>query len=212
MSEQKTITAIEAQQKNQERVSIFLDGEFAFGIDQDVLLRFGLARGDLLSEEKITEILHADQEKLAKNKAFRLLAVRARSRSELAGRLREAGFAAIIIESVLADLERVQLLNDHEFALSFARSQIVTRPCGEFLLRRELKGKGIADDLIEAGIAEAYREQSQLTLARQLAQKKKHQSKNLSEEKARKRVWDLLGRRGFSWELIQELMEDWEQL
>lgn len=212
MSEQKTITAIEAQKKNQERVSIFLNGEFAFGIDQDVLVRFGLARGDVLSEEKIVEILRADQEKVAKNKAFRLLAVRARSRSELAERLRQADFAAPVIESVLADLERVQLINDPEFAMSFARSQVVTRPCGEFMLRQELIRKGVAANLIDAAIAEAYREQPQRLLAQQLAQKKKHQSKNLSEVKAKKRVWDLLGRRGFGWELIQEIMEDWEQL
>lgn len=212
MPEQKTITAIEVQKKNQDRVSIFLDGEFAFGIDQDVLVRFGLARGDVLAEEMITEILHADQEKLAKNKAFRLLAVRARSRSELAARLHQSGYAPVVIEAVLADLERVQLINDREFALSFARSQIATRPCGEFLLRRELKQKGIADELVEAGIAEAYGEQSQQVLAQRLAQKKKRQSKSLPEEKAKKRVCDLLGRRGFGWELISEIMEGWEQL
>lgn len=212
MNEKNTITAIEIQKKNKNRYAIFIDGEFAFGIDAEVLVKYGLARGAVLTREKIDTILLADERKKAKNKALRLLSVRARSRKELYLRLQQAGFAEWLIESVLADLERVKLIDDREFALSFSRSIVATKKCGELLIRRELQAKGIADEFIEAGIAEAYKEVTQFDLAFELASKKKQQCRRLPGDKTQKRVIDLLARRGFRWELVGDILNNWESI
>ncbi len=86
------ITDIRPQQKRHDRLSIIIDDEFAFGIHQDVLLTAGIAAGDELTDEQIAEIKRLEARRAAKEKAIRLLAYRARSRKEIADRLRQPVF------------------------------------------------------------------------------------------------------------------------
>lgn len=206
------ITAIEVQARNRSRRNIYLDGEFAFGIHQDVLVDLGIGLGDRLSENDVAKILLAEQAKKAKEKALRLLSVRARSEQEMRGRLYDAGFDDGVAEKTIQDLLRIGLLNDREFALSFARSQMVTRPCGEMLLRRELKRKGVPDEFILLAIEEAYGEKSQNEVAHKLAIKKKRQYRTVEETKAKKRTADFLMRRGFSWHIVSDVLDNWQDL
>ena len=212
MSEYRLITDIKLQEKRKDRFSIFLDGEFAFGLHQDVLLKSGIARGDKLTQERIDSILNMELARAAKEKAMRLLAFRARSKKELGERLRRAGFTDPLIESTIADMKRLGLVNDAEFALMFARNRMITKPVGEFLLRRELQQKGIGEADIARAVAEAYKEKSEYLFAKQLAAKNKKKQSKLDEAKARKRVSDFLMRRGFHWDLVKDVLEQWENL
>jgi regulatory protein len=212
MNEKKTITDIQLQQKRKERFSIFLDGEFAFGLHQDVLIKAGIAKGDQLSEKQIENILELEERRAAKEKAYRLLAVRPRSKRELTDRLERAGFAESEIEHVLNDLIRLKLVNDREFAMMFARNRMITKPCGEFLLTQELRQKGIGDADIALAVREAYKDQSEYDFAWQVAAKSKKKQIRLNEEKAQKRVADFLMRRGFHWDIVKDVMEHWDEL
>ena len=55
-----TVTSIEMQKHAATRYSIFLDGEFAFGIGRDLLLESGIARGEHLDRERLDAILARD--------------------------------------------------------------------------------------------------------------------------------------------------------
>ena len=211
-SDKKEVTAIEIQKKNRRRRSVYLDGEYAFGIHQDVLLESGFGIGDFLTEHEITAVRVAEQTKGAKDKALRLLSVRGRSEHEMRKRLIEANIDNTVIENVIENLLRIGLLNDKEFALSFARSQVATKPCGELLLRQELRKKGISDELINCAVEEAYKEKSQTDLAHFLAIKKKRQFQSLEEIKAKKRTSDYLLRRGFSWDIVSTILDNWQNL
>ncbi len=61
----KTITQIIFQKKNKNRCSIYLDEEFGFGLHLDVALKFGLKKGDILTDEQIEDILFAENKKRA---------------------------------------------------------------------------------------------------------------------------------------------------
>ena len=50
------VTKIERQKRNSQRVNLFLDGEFAFGIHDEVLLRSGIRKWDRLTEETLDTI------------------------------------------------------------------------------------------------------------------------------------------------------------
>ncbi len=210
-SRKRQITAIEIQEHDRTRRNIFLDGAFAFGLDQEVLAESGFGLGDYLTSQDVRRLLEAERRLQARKKALRLLSVRSRSERELRTRLQQAGFGEAA-EATVRTLRRAGLVDDLQFALSYARSRIATRPCGEFILRRELREKGIAEETIEAAMAEAYREKDQRQLAYELATKKKRLLGGTDQEKAQRRVADLLLRRGFSWELVSEVMEHWEEL
>ena len=144
-----TITAIEVQRRRKSRVSIFLDGAFAFGLDADVAERFGLRTGQVLDRDMIGKIFSEEEEKRALDRAFRFLAARPRSAHEVEQRLACYGYPAYVIERVLAKCKSLKYIDDRQFALQFARSRLQQRPVGRVMLRSELRKKGVAETLIE---------------------------------------------------------------
>jgi regulatory protein len=212
VSDVKTVTAIEIQKGRKNRVSVFLDEVFAFGLDQDVLVRSGIAKGDRLTPERIQQVLDLEERHRAKMKAVRLLSVRNRSRKELQDRLRQAKFAESVIDYALSEMERLKLIDDAEFARSYGQNRMVTHPVSKRMLERELKFKGLAEDEIQQGVDRAYESQDESQVARQLAGKRKKSVSHLDENKAKKRVYDFLLRRGFSWDVISDILDKWDQL
>jgi len=92
------------------------------------------------------------QEK-AKQKAFRLLAVRARSEKELKSKLKEKGFDEAIVGEVTARLRELKFLDDKSFAGQWARNLGVNRLLGDRRITLSLREKGIPPPLIEEAIA-----------------------------------------------------------
>ncbi|HPG41354.1 MAG TPA: RecX family transcriptional regulator [bacterium] len=206
------VTDIQVQEKRKDRFSIFLDGEFAFGVDQDVLLQSGIAKGDVLTPAQVQAMIGLEERKNARDKALRLLAVRARSEKELTDRLRQAKYSVRIIEEVIAELKRLKLLNDSDFAVMFARNRVITKPTGEYMLKQELKAKGLSEEDIQNGLDAAFQEKPEQRQALELAIKLKARHRQDEEIKARKKVNDHLLRRGFSWDIVNDIMDKWDNL
>ena len=95
------ITKIERQKKRSSRKSIFIDGSFAFGVSDDILLKFALHEGALLDKGTIEKIVASDHEEAAKQKALRFLAIRPRSKREIRDYLLRKEFSEEIAESIL---------------------------------------------------------------------------------------------------------------
>jgi regulatory protein len=208
----KTITQIIVQQKRKNRCSIYLENEFGFGLHQDVVFQFGLKKGDSLTENQIEEILYSEEKKKAKERAINFLSYRDRSEKEMRTKLKQVGFEDNIIDLVVEDLKRIKLIDDKKFALTFARNKLITRPMGEFLIRQELVQKGISKDFIKQTVEEIYEKDDQLSIALELAHKRKKLVANLDELKAKKRVSDFLLRRGFNWEIVSQVIEQWNEI
>lgn len=147
----------------------------------------------------------ASQEQLrsALAKAYRLLAVRARSEKELRDALKRAGFAEEIIAAAIADCQQQRFIDDANFARLFIQSRLRNRPMGRMRLTVELKQKGIDAATINSALDEALTSEDQVALADQLAEKQRKRLANLPAPKARQRLADFLRRRGFDWEMIQ---------
>jgi regulatory protein len=208
----KTITQIAVQKKRKKRCSIFLNDEYAFGLDQDIVLQFGLKKGDQLTDQQIEQILLNEERKKAKDRALNFLSYRDRSEKEIRTKLKDVGYEKKIINWVIFELKRLKFLDDERFAQSYAQTQMITRPMGEYYLRRELKQKGLHAELIEQTIEKVYEEKDQLSVAIELAQQRKKRYKNIDEIKAKKRVSDFLLRRGFDWDVVSEVIAQWEVL
>jgi regulatory protein len=207
MDNSATITKIEVQKKNKSRVSIFLDSEFVFGLDGVIAARHGLKEGARLTREQITNVLLQEEKKRVKEKAIRLLALRAHSEKELRTKLIQKGFAEEMVEDVISELKTQKLLDDIAFAHSYARTRLINKPVGERLLRQELRQKGISDECINAVVSEAFSEKDQIEYAKELLVKKLPRSQGLENLKKKKRLADFLVRRGFDWDLVKEAIE-----
>ena len=84
---ERKITALQAQKRNPQRVNVYLDGEFAFGLSR--ITAAWLQIGQVLSEEKIVELQAADEIEVAYQKALHYLSFRTRSEDEVRKNLRK---------------------------------------------------------------------------------------------------------------------------
>jgi len=201
------VTAIERQKRNPGRVSIYLDGAFGFGLDEEVLFRNPIHEGDSLSESFIDGVLLSDERVRAKAKALRLLSHRALATDELRRKLLERDFSERTVKRVVEDLRRVGLLDDGAFAASFVRSRMIQRPCSKKLLVLELKHRGIGENAAVEAVEAAYGPDSEEEVAGALFSAKMASLKGENPRKARKKAVDFLYRRGFDWELIRGAMD-----
>jgi regulatory protein len=206
------ITKIESQKKNPKRRSIFLDGEFAFGLDEEVLYKYGLKIGEELDQKKIDQILESEVKKESKDAALKFLSYRMRSEKEVRDKLRKKEFAQDIIDEVIGDLKRVNLLDDYEFTSAWIRDRISNKPRGKTLLKQELWKKGIKDETIEKVLKEYFEdEEEELNLAKNLLEKRKKRYENLDKNIAKRRMMSFLLRRGFSYEIVKQALKIEEQ-
>ena len=202
-----TITALKPQLKNKNRLSVFIDGEFAFGLDADVVAQFGLHVRQHVDAALLDEILCSEEYQRACHRAFRFLATRARSQKELEDRLARYEYPPALIARVVAKCKSLSYIDDRQFAFQYARSRVVQKPLGPELLRRELQKFGIHKALRDEAVAQVYEENSPLALALALAEKRIARLRDLPPEKARARLIGFLKRRGFDWDVVQQVLD-----
>ncbi len=202
------ITDIKPQKRRSKRRSIFVDNEFLCGVDEEIVAVLGLKVGQEVAKRKIEEILYKEEVKKAKDYSFKLLSYRPRSIKEIRNRLKKKNYSLKIILKVIKSLKRLKFLNDREFAKMWVENRIRTRPMGRYRLYQELIQKGIDRELIEKTLNN-YREEEEIKLARELAQRKlKRSYQNLDEVTTKRRLYGFLQRRGFSYDIIQEVMKE----
>ncbi len=146
----------------------------------------------------------------ARNAAYRFLTYRPRSRAEIDTKLHEKEFNEAIIEAVLADLARLGYVNDPQFAREWTRSRIRLRGFGRRRIGQELKNKGIGRDIIREVFAEVFSEETEIEIAKRVAGKKMNTMKSLDRETRRRRLAGFLERKGFSFEIIREVLRSTE--
>jgi regulatory protein len=202
------ITALEPQKRAKDRVSVYLDGEFAFGLA--VLVAADLRVGTWLSDGQIAELQAADGIEKAHNRALDYLTYRPRSEAELRAYLTEKGCSEGVVEEVMARLARVGLIDDEGFAQYWRDNRARFRPRGSRMLRYELGQKGVASEVIDS----ALEEYDEVAAVRRVAQEQARRLGNLPPDVARRRLFERLARRGFSYDLIRETLaiQDFPQL
>lgn len=204
----KEITAIKAQKRNRERVSIFLDGEFAFGLSRFVAA--WLKPGRKLTETEIKKLLEEDTYEVAFQKALQFIQHRPRSIEETHRRLSEKGFNDDVIEATLEKLQEKNWLDDFDFARQWIENRNAFRPRSNRLLTYELKLKGVADETIKRALEEFSGDQDEL--AYQAGVKKAKKCRHESKFDFLKKVGGYLGRRGFHYGIIKPTVERlWEE-
>jgi regulatory protein len=144
----------------------------------------------------------------ARNNAYMLLRQRPRSVYEIRNRLKLKGYDDILIEDVVASLERAGELNDDRFARFWVESRMHMNPAGDVVLKHELKRNGISDSIIDAVLAEKAEKYDEYELALNMAKDKFERLKKLDRRKATKRIYDFLLRRGFKYDNIRRVVEN----
>lgn len=199
---EREITALKAQKKNPNRINVYLDGDFAFGLAR--IVAAWLHIGQRLSEADIARLEEQDTLEVANLRALRLLSYRSRSENEVRRKLTELGFSEAVIDATIARLKENRLLGDDQFAKEWIENRSTFRPRSKRMLAMELRQKGLADEDIENALSEATDDSS---LAYQSAIKYAQRLAGTDWETFRKRLGGYLGRRGFDYATIAPILQ-----
>lgn len=199
------ITDIQQQKKDKSRYSVFIDGEFAFGLIMEDIMYFKLKQGEEIPEEKYKYIMDTTVYIKAQDTAIRFLGYKMRTRKEIEKKLMASEYPEDIIERVIAFLEKYDYVNDRIYCKKYIKETLKLRPKGIFLIKQELKAKGVAESIIDEVLGETeIDEQSQ---AEALLMKKYEDFANMDYKELNK-VYGFLQRKGYSFGIIKEAVSN----
>jgi regulatory protein len=197
------ITALVVQQRNTDRVNVYLDGKFAFGLAAIEAIR--LKRGQVLSDADIERLQAADDIEKAREKALRFLGNRPRSEWEVRQNLLKAGYGDAAIDRVLERLRSVALVDDAAFARYWIENRTQFKPRGEMALRQELRRKGVDREVIDAVLAGSEHADDQAAIQAALAKADRY--RQLPRQEFAQKLGAYLARRGFDYETVREAVQ-----
>ncbi|MBI3761035.1 MAG: RecX family transcriptional regulator [Chloroflexi bacterium] len=195
------ITALKVQARNKQRVNVFLDDRFAFGLAAIEAAR--LKVGQSLSDEDIARLMAADLVEAAYERALKFLSYRPRAEAEIRRHLRQHDTGESEIDEVMARLKRSGLADDSAFARLWIENRAQFRPKGRRALKAELRQKGLTGDQAEEALVEVDDEEA----AHQAARTRARRLAKLSRAEFSHKLSGFLARRGFGYETIETVVE-----
>lgn len=199
------VTAVEPRRKALS--ALYIDGEFAMKLDTETLLINHIRAGVEISDEQLHQLIEDSNNKRAKEKALWLISYRDHSKKELIDKIKRTSSE----ESAVSAVERLTelgLVNDEAYARRYYKELTQgSKHLSPRGARYKLMEKGIDRELIDAIVDETdidEREQIRIII--------NSKYKNLySDEKTKKRAISALQRKGFRFEDIRSVMEEYEE-
>jgi regulatory protein len=204
----KEITDLTRQKNDSNRVNVFIDGSFSFGVSRNsgVSLRVG----QKISEKEIIELINNDSFEKAFQSALHFLSFRNRSENDVRLNLTRKGFFENDIIKVVDSLKSRGYLDDGNFAKEWVENRSALKPRGRRLLAYELKQKKVNSDMIAVALQGLPNES---VLALKAARKIVLRYEKMEFDIFNKKVTGFLIRRGFDFEDIREARKIlWEEV
>ncbi|KKP69643.1 hypothetical protein A2X44_03755 [candidate division CPR3 bacterium GWF2_35_18] len=202
------LTAVKSQ-KNRKRLNIYLDEKFAFGVSADLWEIQKIKLGDNLSQDEISKLKDDDSIQKVWDKILHFLSFRPRSQKEVIIKLQnistKVGITDVEQEGIIKRLEKLHYVDDVEFGKWFIEQRTKVKK-GKNLIKQELYVKGLDSKLVERLLQEevlaGYDE------AGAVLEKNRWRFKDSDKLKMKKKMQDLLLRRGFEWEDVALAIEN----
>jgi regulatory protein len=198
------ITSLRFQKHTPDRVNVYIDNQFAFGLPAVAAARLHV--GQTLSDDEVAQLQAIDDEQKVYDRAVRFLSYRPRSVVELRRHLGRSGISEAAVEIAVERLKRQGYLDDSEFARFWVESRQRFKPRGERALRQELSQKGLDAETISAATcgleADVLAYDAGRTRAMRLA------SLAQTDPSAfRQKLSSHLLRRGFDYDVVREVVD-----
>lgn len=142
------ITAIKAQVKNSERISVFIDGKYVFSLTYNQLLEQKLHVGLEIDRPRLEELKHTCDFGKAYERALLYVMLRPRSYKEVRDYARRKNWSTEDTQKIIDKLTQHKYLDDANFARAWVESRILNKNISQRKLCVELKQKGVAENII----------------------------------------------------------------
>lgn len=201
------ISAIVQDPKQKYRYQLFVDGESAFDVHEDILVKYRLFKGKEVDAALLREICHAEEENKAYLAALRYIGIRPRSAYQLMRYLGEKGFSEELAQRIARRCSEQGYIDDEAYAKQWVAERLRLRPKGAYALKMELLQKGIAKPIVERAIGEIDRDEEQEAARKLLRSKLRRKSGSLTLADEQK-LLSMLMRKGFSSSMVRQLRQE----
>ena len=193
------ITSIERKRGRRGRVEVYVDGVLRFDIARDAATKRTLRPGRSIADDEIAAIVAADARRTALDTAVAMLARRPRSEREIRRRLSQRKCEPALANETIELLRERRLIDDAEFARSWAESRDRSSPRGRRMIVAELRAHGVEQSIA----AEAVTSVDEADAAYRVAAKRLRSLERVDDRTFRDKLGAHLQRRGFGWETVR---------
>ncbi|QQS38928.1 RecX family transcriptional regulator [Candidatus Woesebacteria bacterium] len=198
-----SITAIKPQ-KTKNRVNVYLDNKFGFGLDLETFVISQIKVGNVYSNDEINNLINEGQYRNTINRLIAFCTMRPRSEKEIYDWLQRKKVPSESHEKVFDKLKSLELLNDLNFANWWIDQRESFRPRSKRQLEFELHNKGISKQVIDEIFSKKMPDD--VSHASRLIAQRDYKWRNLGKLEAKKKKTEYLARKGFSWETIKKVV------
>ena len=142
------ITKIEVQKKNKNRINVYIDDEYKFACDEEIVYRYKLAKGKKVDVKEIEDIAEEDNFIKGKNYAFRIIEKSYKTKSQVIDKLMSRGYDEKIINKIMRLMEEYNLIDDKVYVKAYIKDNLSKQ--GKMKLLYNLKSKGIKEEIIQS--------------------------------------------------------------
>jgi regulatory protein len=200
------ITGIELQKKNPKRVNVFIDEEFSFGCDAELIYRYGLRKDEKVDVEKIKTIIEEEDFVKCKNAALKIIERTYKTEKEIRDKLIAKAFPENLIKRTLEFLKEYNFLDDKLYTEMYLKDKIGNQ--GKNKIYYSLLRKGVSEELLKDKINNIDTEREQegaYTLC-----KKKYDSLIKRESdtlKISQKLFRFMASKGYDFDMINRLIK-----
>ena len=199
------ITNIEYQ-KDGNRVNIFIDNKFAFGLTDELRFKYSLNINDIIDEDFIDKILKSEEQMKVTSYALNLLSYRQRSEKEILDALKRKGYKDVFIEHTIHYLKTNNYIDDVSFSTSFIRDKINLNGYGSKRIGYELYNKGVSKEIIESCLE--IDSEDEYNKALLLGSKKINSYKEENRNTTYRKLGGYLQRKGYSYDIVSKVLRE----
>jgi regulatory protein len=194
--------------KNKDTVIVDIEGKYSLVISEDEYFRLNLYEKDEITKEEFDHINHQISYRNAKFTAIRFVSLKLRSEKEIYNRLKDEGFDEGTIFKVIEELTAMGYINDLLYAEKFIHDRCKLKPKSLKMLRFELKSKGVSDSIIGEVLDKIDIDESAVA---EVLVRKKFGKYDFNDEKIIKKVYYFLRHRGYSSEVIESVLRNFQE-
>jgi regulatory protein len=197
------ITSIERNKKGKNRLLVCIDDQYGFTVTEEDFIRLNLYDKQDISQEEIDYIRKDLNYNAAKSISIRFMALKLRCEHEVRFKLNAEGYDPDVIDRVISELKSMGYINDKIYTQKYIYDRSKLKPKSKRLLKLELKNIGITEEIIDEVLNDWQIEED--LVAASLV-RKKFGKYDLNDEKVIKKAYSFLLHRGFSYDLIKEVI------
>lgn len=203
------ITSIEPQKNRENRSSIFIDYEFSFGASNVDVLFYKLKVNDVITEDKLNMILENLVYTKARETAYKYLGFKARTKKEVFDKLIEKEYSENVAHDIVLELEKYKYIDDLTYSQNFLKEKMLYKGVGTRKIKYMLSEKGVSREIIESLFEEDdfYDEELEKVVELINTKTRRIDIENITQ-KEKKKVYDFLQRRGYSYSIINDAFKE----